>query len=106
MSPAKNARPYGLLVMDIKILACREGMDWWLKWRRHAEPTGRVLVIPGTSTPQGDHVWIRCDDPYGEEDWDLKEEANNVRRMFMEFGIPASALKVTRRPASLDGGAS
>lgn len=106
MSPAKTA-DWGLLVMDIKILACREGMDWWLKWRDRFESSGRVVVVPGTSTPQGDHVWVRCDDPYGEEEWDLKAEATDLRQLFIERGIPASALKVTRRPAALDdGGAS
>lgn len=97
------ARPYGLLVEDIKVLNTRQGHEWWLTWRTRMQPAGRVLPIPGTSTPAGDHVWIRCDDPFGEEELDLKAEAEDLREMFVARGLPPTAIRVVRRPPALDG---
>src|SRR5690606_30938337 len=92
----------GLLVEDIKICNTRQGSDFWLMWRMRMEPAGRVLPIPGTATPAGDHVWIRCDDPTGQEDLDLRAEAEQLREMFIARGMHPRAMRVVRRPAALD----
>lgn len=94
-------RPYGLLVEDIKVNNTKGG-TFWLTWRMRMEPAGRVLPIPGTATPAGDQVWIRCDDPFGEEELDLKAEAEQLRQMFIDRGMHPSAARVARRPAALD----
>lgn len=96
-------RPYGLLVEDIKVNNTGGGVAFWLTWRMRMEPAGRVLPIPGTATPVGDHVWIRCDDPFGEQELDLKAEAQGLRQMFIDRGMHPSAMRVMRRPTALDG---
>lgn len=87
---------YGLLVKDIKILACRQGVDWWLTFRSRFEPSGRVIPIPGTATPQGDHAWVLCGDPV--DGSDSRAEAQELLDLMVANGVHKAALKVQRTP--------
>jgi hypothetical protein len=88
---------YGLLVKDIAILACRQGMDWWLSFREHHEPSGRIQPIPGTATPQGDHCWVRCDGS-PEDGETSRAHAEWLRDHMVSRGVPKSAVLVKRTP--------
>lgn len=90
---------YGLLVKDIGILASTQGADWWLTFRGHFEPVGRVVPIPGTASPQGDWAWVKCGDP--DDGSDSREEAAWLRDHMVKQGVPQSAVAVRREPADL-----
>lgn len=93
---------WGLLVKDIVVLTSRQGLHWWLEFRHRYEPSGRITVIPDTSTPQGDHVWVRCGDPEGDGS-DSHSDAEWLRESMLGNGLPATAVTVCRRPKSIGG---
>jgi hypothetical protein len=97
---AVTATDWGLLVKDIVVLSTRQGVDWWIEFRHRFEPIGRITTIPGTSMPQGDHVWIRCGDPEGDGS-DSQSEAEWLRESMVGHGLPKTAVTVCRRPKSI-----
>lgn len=75
-------------VEDIKIIACRQGIDWWIDFRRLYEPTGRVQHIEGTATPMGDRCRVLCHD---------REHAEDLAAHMIDFGgVPRTAVKARR----------
>lgn len=90
---------YGLLVKDIVILTSRQGADWWVPFRAHFEPIGRVISIKGTASPQGDHAWVRCGDP--EDGSGSREDAESLRDNMIDNGVPRRAVVLRREPADL-----
>lgn len=102
MSATKETQAdWGLLVKDIVVLSSRQGSDWWLMFRHRFEAAGRVTPIPGTGTPQGDHVWVCCGDP--DDGADSQEEAGQLREQMLSQGLPKTAVTVCRRPKSIGG---
>ena len=97
---AATKTDWGLLVKDIVILSTRQGMDWWIPFRQRFEPIGRIIVIPDTTVPQGDHVWVRCGDPDGDGS-DSRSDAEWLRKQMLDNGLPATAVTVCRRPESI-----
>lgn len=88
---------WGLLVKDITILSIGgTGADWWLRFRDRYEPHGRVIHIPGTATPQGDHCWVVCGDP--EDGSGSREGAENLRDLMVTNGVHKNAIAVRRTP--------
>lgn len=77
-------------VKDIVIMATRQGMPWWFFYRQRFEPTGRITVIPGTSTPQGDHCVIACET--------REDAAWLVEHMVTFGGVPRTAVRALRTP--------
>lgn len=75
-------------VKDIVVMSTRQGMDWWLFYRRRFEAMGRITTIPGTVTPQGDHCRVACDD---------REDAEWLAGHMVTFGgLPRTAVKARR----------
>lgn len=77
-------------VKDIVILSSRQGSDWWLAYRHRYEPIGRIVHIPGTAAPQGDHCRVLCDD---------REHAEWLAAHMVEHGgVPRTAVKARPTP--------
>ncbi|MEV4179911.1 hypothetical protein AB0J28_00510 [Streptosporangium canum] len=82
--------PWCVEVKDIVILSSRQGVDWWFAYRSRYEPIGRIVHIPGTAVPQGDHCRVLCDD---------REHAEWLAAHMVEFGgVPKTAVKACRMP--------
>jgi hypothetical protein len=93
ITPSVPSELWSVEVKDIVILATRQGADWWFLYRRRFEDIGRITVIPGTSTPQGDHCLVACDS---------REDAEWLAGHMVAFGgVPRTAVRARRTPAGV-----
>lgn len=74
-------------VNEARIFATGAGLDWWLSFRRHMEPAGRITVL--TASLGGDRLTVACDS---------SAHAGWLHDHMIASGVPASAVRRTRSP--------
>ena len=88
--PATPAPVWGVEVNEIKILTYTGTTDdartRWILWRSRMDRTDRVTVLEGMSIA-GEQIHVACDN---------RDDAEQAKAMFIDWGIHPSALKVAR----------
>jgi hypothetical protein len=73
-------------VNEAKVFATRTAADWWVLFRMQAERASRIKVV--TASIGGDRLLVACDDA---------AHAQELVALFVEKGLPKSAVKVARK---------
>ena len=87
---------YVVEVNEGKVEASRQGIDWWILYRHHADQAGRIVETKPACIVGG-VVEVACDDQ--------ADAAWLADSMVQQHGMPASAVRVkkpTARPAPAD----
>lgn len=84
--PPTPANGWGVLVHETRILATRQGADWWLLYSGRFIDTPRMTCLG--LNPMGGEWHVACDS---------KEDAKSLAEHMVSFGgVPKSAVEVRR----------
>jgi hypothetical protein len=93
----------GVIVNEASIhssgISRARGADAWWFWFRKSQHESRIIDIPGTCTPVGGYVFVRCDSI---------ADARSLVELMRERGVPAAAARATqsrtfKRSTTVDG---